>query len=251
VEPALAPTFEPAIDIKMAPAPELEPTVSIELPAAPETAEAPPAPPIIETAGAATAVALAPLELEPAPAVNPEMEIELAPAITPPAAPEARSMAETPSAQAELPPETGLTRVAPADLELELEAQPLPEPLAEPFAAVGRAGSDVVLKFFADLQNENPGEATTLYGTEFAHVNADRVERDRAEVRRFYWQMLRRLKARRLVILSLSGQRTAIRARWAAQTLAGAPVQGLDTFHLNRRGQILYHHTSFRLEQDR
>jgi hypothetical protein len=247
VELPLAPVFEPEIEFKTAPAPELEPTVSIEVPAAPEPVAALEIETTADT-GAAAAVALAPLEPEPAPAVSPETEIEFAPVLTPPAAPEPERAAETPPAPAELPPEAGLARLALADLEVELEAEPLPEPLAEPFAAVGGAGSDVVLRFFADLQNENPGEATALYGTEFAHVNADRVEHDRAGVRRFYWQMLRRLKARRLVILSLSGQRTAIRARWATQTLSGAPVQGTDTFHLNRRGQILYHHTSFRLE---
>jgi hypothetical protein len=28
---------------------------------------------------------------------------------------------------------------------------------------------------------------------------------------------------------------------------AGRPMQGVDSFHLNRDGQIVYHHTSFRL----
>ena len=106
---------------------------------------------------------------------------------------------------------------------------------------------DTVSQFFSALRNGQLDEAVAFYGPGFSHVNPERVERDRAAVRDFYERMLQRIEGAGLVWLFMRRTRLAASAQWVSCDRDGRPMQGVDTFHLNRNGQIVYHHTSFRL----
>jgi hypothetical protein len=151
------------------------------------------------------------------------------------------------------------------------EAEPEPEPVVfethlEPVAAVAAEPAparpkglvmapaaptitegDTVSQFFSALRNGQLDGAVALYGPEFSHVNPERVERDRAAVRDFYERMLQRVEGAGLVWLFMRRTRLTASAQWVTCDKAGRPMQGVDSFHLNRDGQIVYHHTSFRL----
>jgi len=103
-------------------------------------------------------------------------------------------------------------------------------------------------RLFAALRRGRLDEALSLYGPSFALVSAERVVRDPEGARTFYQSMLQRLEGRTLSLLSQRGTRVAVRARWASRQKDGTSVQGADTFHLNREGQIVYHQTTFRTE---
>ncbi|MBF8282600.1 MAG: hypothetical protein HW378_1515 [Anaerolineales bacterium] len=150
------------------------------------------------------------------------------------------------------------------------EAEPEPEPVVfethlEPAAAVASEPAparpkglvmapaaptitegDTVSQFFSALRNGQLDGAVALYGPEFSHVNPERVERDRAAVRDFYERMLQRIEGAGLVWLFMRRTRLTASAQWVTCDKAGRPMQGVDSFHLNRDGQIVYHHTSFR-----
>ncbi len=106
---------------------------------------------------------------------------------------------------------------------------------------------DTVSQFFSALRNGQLDEAMAFYGPGFSHVNPERVERDRAGVRDFYERMLQRVEGVGLVWLFMRRTRLAASAQWVSCDRDGRPMQGVDTFHLNRNGQIVYHYTSFRL----
>jgi hypothetical protein len=104
-----------------------------------------------------------------------------------------------------------------------------------------------VTQFFKALRTGQLGEALALYGTGFAHANPERVARETTEVYEFYHQWLREAQAGSLAIAGVSGGETAQTVRWALRDAAGAHTHGVDTFHLNRAGKIVYHHTSLQL----
>ena len=102
-------------------------------------------------------------------------------------------------------------------------------------------------RFFEALRRGKPDEAAALYGPGFSHVNPDRVTRDPEVVRAFYEGVLRDVEGAGLVWLFLRRTRLAANVQWITLARDGKPFQGMDRFHLNRDGQIIYHHTSFRL----
>ncbi len=134
------------------------------------------------------------------------------------------------------------------------------QPGPEPAAAAARskrlvlaptapaiAEGDTVSRFFSALRNGQLDEAVALYGPGFSHVNPERVERDRDAVRDFYARMLQRVEGAGLVWLFMRRTRLSASAQWVSCDRDGHPMQGVDSFHLNRDGQIVYHHTSYRL----
>lgn len=131
-------------------------------------------------------------------------------------------------------------------------SRPQPAPMPGPAltiapAAPTTAEGDTVGRFFEALRSGKPDEAAALYGPGFSHVNPDRVTRDPEAVRAFYAGVLRDVEGAGLVWLFLRRTRLAANVQWITLARDGKPFQGMDSFHLNRDGQIVYHHTSFRL----
>jgi hypothetical protein len=158
-------------------------------------------------------------------------------------------------------PETEPERaVAPPSAPAEAAPEPAPAPRPRPEAparslviapsAPAVSDGDPVGRFFDALRSGKPDEAAALYGPQFSHVNPDRVERDRAAVRDFYERVLARIEGAGLVWLFMRRTRLAASVQWVTCDKQGRPLQGTDSFHLNRDGQIIYHHTSFRLEME-
>ena len=141
---------------------------------------------------------------------------------------------------------------APPQPELAAPVQPIPVPAPAPepppLAMPPPAVDDIVGRLFFALRSGQLDEALSLYGPSFALVSADRVVRDPAAVREFYQTLLQRFEGRALSLLSQRGTRAAVSVRWASRRKDGAPVQGADTFHLNRERQIVFHQTTLRTE---
>jgi hypothetical protein len=107
---------------------------------------------------------------------------------------------------------------------------------------------DTVSQFFDALRNGEPELAVTFYGPGFVHVNRDRVEHDPTTLAEFYTELLGQIEGPELAWSTIPLSRAIVNVKWNTLTLAGKPVHGTDTFHLNPAGQIVYHHTSFRIE---
>jgi hypothetical protein len=109
---------------------------------------------------------------------------------------------------------------------------------------------DTVGAFFNALRDGDLDQALALYGPGFSHVNADRVERDPSALREFYAALAGQIEAQGLVWLFLRRTPLAASVQWITMAKDGQPAQGTDSFHLNRAGRIVYHHTSYRLESE-
>jgi len=107
---------------------------------------------------------------------------------------------------------------------------------------------DTVSRFFDALRNGEPELAVTFYGPGFAHVNSDRVEHDPATLTGFYAALLEQIEGQELGWSTIPMTRAIVNVKWNTLTRAGKSLHGTDTFHLNPAGQIVYHHTSFRIE---
>jgi hypothetical protein len=122
----------------------------------------------------------------------------------------------------------------------------LRRPAAEATVAPPHPHSATVGRFFKALRTGKLAEALTLDAPGFVHVNRERVARDTVAVYEFYQALLQRLDGKTLAVLAVYGDRNAVHAEWSARTTEGEPIYGLDVFHLNRVGRIVYHHTDFR-----
>ena len=134
------------------------------------------------------------------------------------------------------------------------EPAPRPQPesvpapsltIAPPAPAIPEG--DTVGQFFEALRNGKIDEAVALYGPGFSHVSPERVERGPAALREFYAVMLQHIESAGLVWMFLRRTRLAANVQWITMARDGRPFQGMDSFHLNRDGQIIYHRTSFQL----
>ncbi len=115
-----------------------------------------------------------------------------------------------------------------------MSAGPAPAPFLPP----------TVSRFFKALRQRRVDEALSLYAAGGIHVSAARVAAEPAARRAFYENALAGWQAGGPVVEAVAGSPAAPRVTWSAQTLAGGRVHGLDEFHLNRRGEIVYHHTT-------
>ena len=107
---------------------------------------------------------------------------------------------------------------------------------------------DTVSQFFDALRNGEPELAVTFYGAGFVHVNRDRVEHNPTTLAGFYTALLEQIDGPELAWSTIPMARAIVNVKWNTLNQAGKPVHGTDTFHLNPAGQIVYHHTSFRIE---
>lgn len=131
--------------------------------------------------------------------------------------------------------------------EVSIEIGPtLPRPAAEATVAPPHPHSATVGRFFKALRTGKLAEALTLYAPGFVHVNRERVARDTVTVYEFYQALLQRLDGKTLAVLTVYGDRNAVHVEWSARTTEAEPIHGLDVFHLNRLGRVVYHHTDFR-----
>lgn len=148
------------------------------------------------------------------------------------------------------------TTSAPKQIFFTPPASPTSIPVSSlPKRAVARVASttsliprgDTISLLFDALRNGEPELAATFYGPSFVHVNEDRVEHDPASLAGFYASLLEQIAGPELAWSILPIAHSVVSVKW--NTLrAGKTVQGTDTFHLNHLGQIVYHHTSFRIE---
>jgi hypothetical protein len=139
----------------------------------------------------------------------------------------------------------------------EEDAEPTRPFAPEPEFAIGTfiappavAASPVISKLFKALSVGRLEEAFRQYAPEFTLVHAQHLARDRAGLRRFYLWLLPGLQRETLVVRSLHVNRLTVQAHWACQTRYGKLLEGSDTFHLNRRDQIVYHHTTLDFDSD-
>lgn len=226
------------------PAATLEPTAEAE-----PSAEA--MPDWLADANAALAKAGPIEEIETVGAGSPRPEVEAVaapepePTPAPIAAPEVVAVPEPPPVVESIP--TPIAEPAPpAHPELAIPVQPIPIPSAPPMPAP--AADDIVGQLFFALRSGELDKALTLYGPSFALVSSGRVVRDTTAAREFYQSMSQRLEVRTISLLSQRGSRAAVNAHWASRQKDGSPVEGTDTFHLNRDGQIVFHQTTLRVE---
>jgi len=107
-----------------------------------------------------------------------------------------------------------------------------------------------VTRLFKALRTRQIDQALSLYAPSFTHVTADRVERAASGLGDVYHALPHHFQLSTLAVRALNGTANTVTARWTLRGLAGAEHEGTDTFHLNRAGQIVYHHSSLSLTPD-
>lgn len=141
----------------------------------------------------------------------------------------------------------------------EEDSEPVRPFAPEPEAGVGTliappvataTTSPTISKLFSALSHGRLEEAFRLYAPAFTLVHGQHMARDRAGLRRFYLWLLPGLQRETLVVHSLHVNRLTVQAHWSCQSQPGRMIEGVDTFHLNRRNQIVYHHTTLNFDPD-
>jgi hypothetical protein len=112
-----------------------------------------------------------------------------------------------------------------------------------PAAGTVQPAPATVARFFKALRLRQLDDALALYAVGFAHVTPARVTHERPAVRVFYADLLARLRPGGPLVQAVAGTAAAAQVHWSAETLDGAPLAGVDDFHLNRAGEIVYHHS--------
>ncbi len=155
-------------------------------------------------------------------------------------------------AEAEAP--TAWPEPEPADDELPEwlqipEDQPLPPPPAPAprifvtTAPASTAPPANVVAFFKALRQSQLEAALARYAPGFAHVTAERVTHQTAEVRAFYAALLTEGRAAGLAVQASRGTPPLVHVRWLLPAGDDAWRCFEDEFHLNRAGKIVYHRT--------
>ncbi len=99
-------------------------------------------------------------------------------------------------------------------------------------------------RFFGALRRGRLDDIVSLYAPEAAHLSAHQARYGVETLLSFYQALLKQPELNTLAVLDASAAGDVYVVRWVLAPGRSSALAGSDTFHLNRKGEIVFHSTA-------